>query len=109
MKPIEDNGKFAQFHGETWTCVKCAFEYNAIHSNTDGSYSCPVCDEAELRAELTLARAVVEAARNVNGEMCEDALDRALAAYDAHVAKKGGDEMQHELDMQRARACESAK
>lgn len=34
-----------------WTCQECGFSFSAVHSNSDGSYSCPNCNEAELMTE----------------------------------------------------------
>lgn len=46
---------------EMWSCPDCAFTFDAIHTDRDGGYSCPVCAEARLEAELAQLRTTIAA------------------------------------------------
>jgi hypothetical protein len=39
-----------------WECPGCAFAFDAMHTNEDGSYSCPACAEIRLAEEVTRLR-----------------------------------------------------
>jgi hypothetical protein len=43
-----------------WSCPECAFTFDAMHTDRDGGYSCPLCGEIRAEAERddALARAV---------------------------------------------------
>lgn len=37
---------------ELWECDQCGFEFHRKHINTDGTYSCPNCQESILQAKV---------------------------------------------------------
>ena len=92
-------------HVRVWTCENCAFSFDAIHTNADGSYSCPVCEVTKLEAEAAAKKLgaapppdagqrvldVVEAAKDVDrivGQGGQDsaAFNGAIIALRAKVA-----------------------
>lgn len=42
---------------DLWVCPDCAFAFAAEHTDADGGYTCPACNEAKLAAELERLRA----------------------------------------------------
>lgn len=71
MTPEQDRKAQAAFDGraELWVCPDCAFGFDVVHKNMDGSYTCPVCEADRLRAALSrilsYAKATVPTPRNV--------------------------------------------
>lgn len=49
-----------------WECPRCAFTFDAVHTNEDGSLSCPVCE----LAALTAPRGVHHPDRRAGAECC---------------------------------------
>jgi predicted RNA-binding Zn-ribbon protein involved in translation (DUF1610 family) len=80
-----------------WECDKCGFKMSAEHSDPDGTYSCPNCDERleKLEAELAKVRPVVEAAKawavnhNAGDDVGTDAEEHALADAVAALSASG--------------------
>ena len=42
----------AEHEPKLWSCPECAFTFDAMHTEQDGSYSCPACAEQRLRVSL---------------------------------------------------------
>jgi hypothetical protein len=38
-----------------WSCPDCAFTFDAMHTDPDGGYTCPACEELRLEGDLTVA------------------------------------------------------
>ena len=68
-------------HVRVWTCENCAFSFDAIHTNADGSYSCPVCEVTKLEAEA--------AAKKLGAAPPPDAGQRVLDVVKALNKKDG--------------------
>lgn len=43
-----------------WSCPACAFTFDAVHTEQDGSYSCPACAEKRLSEALEACAAALE-------------------------------------------------
>lgn len=80
-----------------WECDGCGFAFSRQHSNADGSYTCPICNDATNGLALAAWREVGEAASLVGGEhnaACEAGADtktciacNALSRLTAALAK----------------------
>lgn len=56
-----DGGWYRESNVDCVVCPSCAFTFDAVHSDPDGGYSCPLCelDEAAALADSDIPRAGV--------------------------------------------------
>ena len=47
---IRDEGEIVPLPVTCWICHNCGFTFDTSHVHEDGTYSCPVCNEARLEA-----------------------------------------------------------
>jgi len=53
--------ELARARTSLWECSDCGFRFSAEHVDVDGEYSCPVCAEAKLRADIARKDAALKA------------------------------------------------
>ncbi len=53
-----------RYDGLVVECHDCGFVYSSTHSNEDGTYDCPNCNEIELGAENKRLREVLNTTRD---------------------------------------------
>lgn len=47
---MEEAGNWERTDGDTVQCPNCLFRFGAEHTDEDGGYSCPACEEQRLSA-----------------------------------------------------------
>ena len=55
-----------------WECPDCAFGFDAMHSDIDGTYSCPLCAETRLLAEVEKLRAEIQRRQDYDDQCDRD-------------------------------------